>query len=121
MNQSSARGLAIALRFAAFSGAMPVRMRRTGTSIFLPVSVAGISGTSTPTGNLRGILVAVPTGATEIDVTLPMPEPDRAYAVTVTPSWPVGVGVSARGTAGFTVRFGGPAPEGATLDWVLVR
>lgn len=83
--------------------------------------VAGISGTSTPTGNLRGILVAVPTGATEIDVTLPMPEPDRAYAVTVTPSWPVGVGVSARGTAGFTVRFGGPAPEGATLDWVLVR
>lgn len=83
--------------------------------------VAGISATSTPTGNLRGILVPVPAGATELEVSLPMPEPDRAYAVTVTPSWPVAVGVSARGTAGFTVCFGGAAPDGATLDWVLVR
>ncbi len=83
--------------------------------------VAGISATSTTTGNLRGILVPVPEGATELDVALPMPEPDRAYAVTVTPSWPVAVGVSARGTAGFTVCFGGAAPTGATLDWVLVR
>ena len=63
----------------------------------------------------------VPVGATELDITLPMPEPDRAYAVVVTPSWPVATGVEGRGPTGFKVRFGGPAPEGATLDWVLMR
>ena len=43
---SRACGFAIALRLAASSGLAPSRILRTGTSIFLPVSVAGIAGTA---------------------------------------------------------------------------
>jgi len=48
-------------------------------------------------------------------------EPDTAYAVKVTPSWPTTVGVGTKTVAGFTMTFDTQAPVGATIDWFLVR
>lgn len=48
-------------------------------------------------------------------------EPDGDYAVVPSASWPTRVGVSARGTDGFTLTFDTPAPAGGTVDWVMVR
>ena len=50
-----------------------------------------------------------------------MQEPDSDYAVVPSASWPTTIGVSAKGTAGFTLTFGTPAPAGGTVDWVMVR
>lgn len=48
-------------------------------------------------------------------------EPDGDYAVVPSASWPTRIGVSARGTDGFTLTFDTPAPAGGTVDWVMVR
>lgn len=84
----------------------------------------GISGTTVPAKNLRGIGVdAGPAGATTRDISFAQQaaEPDGAYAVWVTCSWPTTVATAAKTTTGFRILFGTPAPSGGTLDWLLVR
>jgi len=83
--------------------------------------LAGLSATELPAKNLRGINVPVPAGHTEVEVAFTQPEPDANYAVSVSPSWLTNFCVLNKSSEGFTVRLGTPAPEGAKLDWVIVR
>lgn len=82
---------------------------------------SGISATDTPAANLRGMDVTVPEGDTELQVRFPRPEQSPAYAVAVTPSWLTSYAVPTKTAEGFTVQFGDPAPQGATLDWIIMR
>ena len=81
----------------------------------------GLSATATPANNLRGINVALAEGQTELEISFATPEPDEAYAVTVTPSWMTTVAVPTKSPSGFRVQFGTAAPEGARVDWLMVR
>ncbi|NCO35672.1 MAG: hypothetical protein AUJ92_21025 [Armatimonadetes bacterium CG2_30_59_28] len=81
----------------------------------------GISATGTKANNLRGINVPVAAGLTAVTVVFSQPEADANYAVSVTPSWMTNCCVSAKSDKGFTVQMGTAAPEGARLDWVIVR
>ncbi len=81
----------------------------------------GLSATDTPANNLRGINVSVAEGQTELQISFGTPEPDDAYAVTVTPSWMTNIAVPTKMARGFRVQFGTAAPAGARVDWVLVR
>ena len=83
--------------------------------------VRGISRTDLPANNLRGIDVSVPAGGTELQVTFGQAEENATYAVSVTPSWMTAVAVPTKTAEGFTVQFGTAAPEGARVDWVIVR
>ncbi len=83
--------------------------------------VTGLSATQTPASNLRGINIAVKEGATGLTVSFATPEPDAAYAVSITPSWLTAYAVPTKSAEGFTVQLAEPAPAGATLDWVIVR
>jgi hypothetical protein len=86
-------------------------------------ALTGISAlvASADSGNLRGINVEVGPGALHMAVPLDRLEPDNHYGVQVTPSWPTTLAIVGKTTNGFTVSFGTPAPEGAHLDWFLVR
>ncbi|MBM4037602.1 MAG: hypothetical protein FJ290_03730 [Planctomycetes bacterium] len=83
--------------------------------------LGGLSGTDKAARNLRGIGVKVPAGAASLAVAFPQAEADVAYAVFIEQSWLTSRAVTARTEKGFTVAFDKPAPEGATLDWLLVR
>lgn len=49
-------------------------------------------------------------------------EPDTAYGVWVTPSWPTPVAITTKRTGGFDITFGVACPTGGgTFDWGLVR
>lgn len=82
--------------------------------------VAGLSGDAKPAKNLRGKNVAAAHGTT-MRVTFPVPEADADYAVFVEQSWLGNRAVSEKTAEGFTVTFDKPAPDKATLDWMLVR
>jgi hypothetical protein len=49
------------------------------------------------------------------------PEADGRYALFIEQNWIGNRAVVKKGAGGFTVQFEKPAPEGATLDWMLVR
>lgn len=83
--------------------------------------VAALAAAENARGNLRGINVAVAAGALYLAVPLDRQEPDNRYGVQVTPSWPTPLAIVGKTTEGFTVSFSAPAPEGARLDWFLVR
>lgn len=85
------------------------------------VSAGGLSGSSTPSRNLRGKRVPVPEGVAEFIVSLPRAEPDADYAVFVEQSWLGHRAVTEQRSDGFTLAFDPPAPGGATLHWMLVR
>jgi hypothetical protein len=85
------------------------------------IQVGGLSDSSQPAANLRGINIAVGSGMNSIDVTFPIEESDTAYGIQVTPSWPTTAAVTAKNTTGFTVWFGTPPSEGDMFDWFLVR
>ncbi|MBI4028580.1 MAG: hypothetical protein HY360_26570 [Verrucomicrobia bacterium] len=80
----------------------------------------GISGGDKPARNLRGIAVPVKAGANELKVQFARPEADAHYAVQVQPSWFTAAVVEKTATD-FTARFEKPAPDKASLDWILVR
>jgi hypothetical protein len=54
-------------------------------------------------------------------VTFHDPEGDGAYGVQVTPSWPTMSAISEKTAEGFTITFVAPAPDSATVDWLLVH
>ncbi|HUT34022.1 MAG TPA: hypothetical protein VNE39_11105 [Planctomycetota bacterium] len=83
--------------------------------------LGGLSATDRAARNLRGIGVKVAAGAASLTVAFPNAEADAAYAVFVEQSWLTSRAVAERTEKGFTVAFDKPAPEGATLDWLLVR
>ncbi len=85
------------------------------------VIAKGISGGDKPARNLRGKGVAIKTGAKEIEVRFPVPESDADYAVFIEQTWLSNRAITKRTAEGFKVAFGEPAPEGATLDWMLVK
>ena len=82
-------------------------------------NVAGLNASTR--ANLRGIDVSVTPDATEMHVQLPAPEADSQYGIQITPSWKTVTAISEKTAAGFTIKFGSPAPESARIDWFLVR
>jgi len=82
--------------------------------------VEGHSGDAKPAKNLRGKNIAA-VRATTMHITFPTPEADADYAVFIEQSWLCNRAVSEKTAEGFTVTFDRPAPEKATLDWMLVR
>jgi hypothetical protein len=81
----------------------------------------GLSGGASPSRNLRGKNVAVTAGETVVSVAFPVEEADADYAVFVEQNWLGNRAIARKEAAGFTVRFDQPAPEGAVLDWMIVR
>lgn len=87
-----------------------------------PISaVRGLSGDDEPAQNLRGKNIPVGANAKSIDITFPQPEADGDYAVFIEQSWLTNRAVSKKIPDGFTITFGEPAPDGATVDWMIVR
>jgi len=85
------------------------------------VVAKGLSADETPARNLRGKKVPVKAGAKAAEIKLPSPEPDADYAVFIEQTWLTNRAVTERTAEGFRVAFDQAAPEGATLDWLLVR
>ncbi len=84
-------------------------------------AVSGLSGTTTPARNLRGIAVPVPSGARQIEIPFQNPETDAEYAIFVQPNWLTSHAVTVRTARGFTIQFDQAAGQGAHVHWMLVR
>jgi hypothetical protein len=85
------------------------------------VRQSGVSATATPAHNLRGIGVPIPAGAKRCAVRFDRPEADAVYSVVVQGSWFTLDRVTEKRADGFDIEFSEPAPQGATVDWQLVR
>lgn len=83
--------------------------------------VAGLSGDEQPARNLRGKNVAIDANSTVLKVRFPQREADGNYAVFVEQSWLTNRAISDKTPEGFSVTFATPAPDKATVDWMLVR
>ena len=81
----------------------------------------GLSGSTAPARNLRGKNVKVKAGATSTTVAFPAAEADADYAAFVETSWLADRAVAKKAASGFAVQFARPAPDAATLDWMIVR
>ncbi len=84
-------------------------------------AVTGLSGDAKPAKNLRGKNVAVAAKAMTLKVRFATPEADADYAVFIEQSWIGSRAVSSKTAEGFTLTFDKPAPDQATIDWMLVR
>jgi hypothetical protein len=93
----------------------------SGVKVDGPVMAKGLSGDDKPSRNLRGKNIAVKAGQTSVEVAFPTPETDEDFAVFVEQSWITNRAIVKKAAGGFTVQFEKPAPEGAKLDWMLVR
>lgn len=91
---------------------------QTGGSVS---GVAGLSGESQPAKNLRGKNLAIKSEATIIQVKFPQAESDDDYAVFLELSWLTERAITQKTADGFTVTFSKPAPNGAKLDWMILR
>lgn len=85
------------------------------------VVASGLSADRAPARNLRGKNVSVKAGETAVTVIFPVEEADADYAVFVEQNWLSNRSVVKKEPTGFTVQFDKPAPEGAKLDWMIVR
>ena len=92
-----------------------------GLSVEGPIRTTGLSADATPARNLRGKDVAVKAGETAVAIAFATPEADASYAVFVEQSWIGNRAVVKKTAGGFTVLFEKPAPDGAVLDWMIVR
>ena len=81
----------------------------------------GLSGRRNEAGNLRGVRVPVVAGARSADVRFTQPEPDGTYSIVVQPGWFTEWAVGGATVTGFRVEFDTPAPDGAVMNWMLVR
>lgn len=86
-----------------------------------PVIARGLSADDEPARNLRGKNVPVKAGVTTLRVTFPVEEADADYAVFLEQNWLGNRAVVGKEAKGFTVQFEKPAPEGARLDWMIIR
>jgi hypothetical protein len=85
------------------------------------VQHGGLSATTTPARNLRGISVPVPVAAKSLKVSFPQREADGVYSVAVQPNWFTLDRVVEKRPDGFTIEFSEPAPENGSIDWQMVR
>lgn len=85
------------------------------------LAVAGLSADAQPARNLRGKAVPVKAGETTVTIAFPVDEIDANFAVFLELNWIANRAVTRRDSHGFTVQFEKPAPEGAQLDWMIVR
>jgi hypothetical protein len=85
------------------------------------VGAAGLSADVQPARNLRGKNVPVKEGATSASIVFSFEEIDASYAVFVEQNWIANRAVTRKDPRGFTVQFEKPAPDGARLDWMIVR
>lgn len=83
--------------------------------------LAGISGTDVAARNLRGVGVPVKPGSGDVSIKFAAPEADANYAVFIETSWLTARGVVRQTPDGFTVGFDKPAPQGASIHWIIVR
>lgn len=86
-----------------------------------PITATGLSADLKPSRNLRGKNVAVPPGQTSVTIAFPVAEADGDYAVFVEQNWLGNRAIANKDARGFTVRFEKPVPEGAKVDWMIVR
>ncbi len=86
-----------------------------------PVTTTGLSADKQASRNLRGKNVAVQAGQTTAGITFAVEEADEDYAVFVEQNWIGNRAIVKKEAKGFTVQFEKPAPEGAKLDWMIVR
>jgi len=85
------------------------------------VKVGGLSGTTTPAQNLRGINIPVPAGARAFSVKFPHPELDGDYAVFLELSWLTNRAIVNQTPDGFDLQFDTPPAAEGKLHWMLVR
>jgi hypothetical protein len=83
--------------------------------------LAGLSGTDVAAKNLRGVSVPVKPGSGEISIKFAASEADANYAVFIETSWLTARGVVRQTPDGFSVGFDKPAPQGASIHWIIVR
>jgi len=86
-----------------------------------PVTTTGLSADKQPARNLRGKNVAVKAGQTTAEIAFAVEESDDNYAVFVEQNWIGNRAIVKKEAKGFTVQFEKPAPDGARLDWMIVR
>ncbi len=86
-----------------------------------PLTATGLSADAKPSRNLRGKNVAVSAGQTSASIAFAVEESDEDYAVFVEQNWISNRAIVKKEAKGFTVQFEKPAPEGAKLDWMIVR
>ena len=86
-----------------------------------PLVASGLSADAKASRNLRGKNVAVKAGQTTVGITFEIEEVDGDYAVFVEQNWIGNRAIVKKEAKGFTVQFEKPAPDGAKLDWMIVR
>jgi hypothetical protein len=91
------------------------------TTATLATSELTVAGNLSLNEAIRGIKVPAVLGSSSYQISFTKAQPDDNYAVSVTPTWNTTIWVSNRTIAGFTVNFVTPAPEGGTIDWMIVR
>ena len=60
-------------------------------------------------------------GQTSASIAFAVEEADEDYAVFVEQNWISNRAIVKKEAKGFTVQFEKPAPDGAKLDWMIVR
>jgi hypothetical protein len=87
------------------------------------IQQSGLSGTSVPAKNLRGIGVFVTGDTLTMPIGFAAQELDASYSILVQCDWQTTAIVQNKTISGFAVTFGTAAPHsgGGHLDWLLVR
>ncbi|MBI4100831.1 hypothetical protein HY439_03805 [Candidatus Microgenomates bacterium] len=70
--------------------------------------------------DLRGINVTIPSGSSQLRITLEEKRESPNFAVSVSPSWNTTIWITEKKEDGFTINFGAPANEDASLDWIII-
>jgi hypothetical protein len=86
-----------------------------------PVVTTGLSADAKPSHNLRGKNVAIEAGVTSADIAFPVEESDGDYAVFLEQNWIGSRAIVKKESRGFSVQFDKPVPDGAKIDWMIVR
>jgi len=86
-----------------------------------PLTTTGLSADAKASRNLRGKNVAVNAGQTAASIAFAVEETDEDYAVFVEQNWISNRAIVKKEAKGFTVQFEKPAPDGAKVDWMIVR
>ena len=89
-------------------------------NVIVVESAAGV-GLNLKADFANAAILPVQPKATTYRVKFTKPEADGDYAVFVDQSWVAGRSITQKTADGFVITFSAPAPETATLDWMIVR
>jgi hypothetical protein len=81
----------------------------------------GTTGLNSESGNFRALEVNVELGKKSLRVTFAKPESSADYTVIARPNWVTNHAIKELSPEGFTVIFDRPAPQGASVNWLLTR